>query len=881
MDKPTYQRLEEKIQELENESSRLQQIKKELLKKQTMLRNQNINLVKKSIELSDIKRELEDKNYELEITRSQMRSENIRLIRKSIELSDIMRELEDKNYDLELSQSELKEAISALKESERKYAKMIQESPDPIISLDNKGHFLSFNPMSEHLSGFKQKEVLGKHFLEVNILTKESIPKALEEFEKVLSGIERPPFELTILRKNKSLLYAEANPRLILRQEKNPLIQVIFRDITDRKRAEEALRESEVKYRTLIEAFPDIVLVADYKGRPLFANQALEKQTGLTLQDLQRPREENPFIHPDDRGHVQKFINDFIKSKRQYSGVIENRLIDKNGELHWYSGGITKITYEGNPAIQVISRDITDRKQAEATIKEASIIINRSSSVAFTWKNQSGWPVEYVSENVEKVFGYNAEEFTSGAVLYESCIHPDDLERVAKEVKTFSNEKGKTEFVHEPYRIISKDGKEKVIHDWTFIVRNEAGKITHYKGIIEDITKRKKAEEEKSKLEKQLRRVQKLETIGTLAGGIAHDFNNILTPILGYSDIALSRLQPTEPLYDDLKHIVAGANRAKDLVQQILTFSRQIEQEYKPLKLHPLVKEAIKLLRPSIPSTVEIRERIDTSCEKVLADPSQIHQVLINLCTNGFHAMEQKGGVLTIELKQVKVDALTVQFHPNLEQKEYVRLTVSDTGVGMDEATLDRIFEPFYTTKDIDKGTGLGLSVVHGIVRGHQGDIIVYSEPGKGSRFHIYLPVIKTEMETDLEKKQKIQGGKESILVVDDEKMVMDVLKKMLEQLGYKVVASNSSIKALKTFRLNSDEYDLVISDLTMPEMTGLELAKAVHRVRSDLPVIIMTGYGENITGDILHHYGINTIIGKPIEMQKLGNAIRKIFDKK
>jgi CheY-like chemotaxis protein len=306
-----------------------------------------------------------------------------------------------------------------------------------------------------------------------------------------------------------------------------------------------------------------------------------------------------------------------------------------------------------------------------------------------------------------------------------------------------------------------------------------------------------------------------------------------------------------------------------------------MEQERKPLKLHLIVKEAIKLLRPSIPSTIEIRQRIDTTCEKILADASQMHQIFINLCTNSFHAMEQKGGVLTIELKQVEVDAVTAQFHPNLEQKEYVRLTVIDTGIGMDDATLDRIFEPFYTTKAINKGTGLGLSVVHGIVRSHHGDIIVYSEAGKGSTFHVYIPIsTSTGSDIDIQKAKTIQWGQEHILVVDDEEFVVTMLKKMLERFGYKVEARNSSIEALKAFREKPERYDLVISDLTMPDLTGLELAKELHNVRSELPVIIMTGYGENITGDILDHYSINKIVGKPIEMQKLADAIRSVIDK-
>ncbi|MCP4708949.1 MAG: peptidylprolyl isomerase, partial [Planctomycetes bacterium] len=256
----------------------------------------------------------------------------------------------------------------------------------------------------------------------------------------------------------------------------------------------------------------------------------------------------------------------------------------------------------------------------------------------------------------------------------------------------------------------------------------------------------------------------------------------------------------SDPLHADLCQILIGANRAKDLVQQILIFSRQAEQERKPLKLHLIIKESIQLLRSSIPSTIKIRRRIDSSCKEILADPAQMQQVFVNLCANSFHAMEQKGGVLTVELKQVEIDAVTAQSHPTLQQKEYVRLTVNDTGAGMDNAVTERIFEPFYTTKSVGKGTGLGLSMVHGIVRSHHGDIVVYSEPGKGSTFHVYLPIITTGKETVEIEVQSIQMGREHILIVDDEEIITRVLKRMLEQFGYKIEVRNSSIEAIEVF---------------------------------------------------------------------------------
>ncbi|MCK5740511.1 response regulator, partial [bacterium] len=362
--------------------------------------------------------------------------------------------------------------------------------------------------------------------------------------------------------------------------------------------------------------------------------------------------------------------------------------------------------------------------------------------------------------------------------------------------------------------------------------------------------------------------------------GIAHDFNNILTPIIGYAELALLSLPTTNSIFENLEHILTGANRAKELVEQILLFSRQIEKERKPLSLHLLVKEVLKLLRPSIPATIEIQQHIDTSCEKVLADPAQIHQVIVNLCTNAFQAMEEKGGTLTIEMKQVEVDATTAKTYPNLEQKEYVKLSVCDTGIGIDDTTIEHIFEPFFTTKAIGKGTGLGLSVTYGILRSHHGDILVYSEPGLGSAFHVYLPITKSEGTVDDTENQTIPGGHESILIVDDEKAVTAMLKKMLEWLGYTVKVQNSGQEALNFFREHPDAFDLVLTDLTMPFMTGVDLAKELQQVRSELPIILMTGYGQSISKEILQNHGIEIILGKPIETKKIAAALRKMLDK-
>lgn len=481
--------------------------------------------------------------------------------------------------------------------------------------------------------------------------------------------------------------------------------------------------------------------------------------------------------------------------------------------------------------------------------------------------------VTEISPSVERHSGYTREALI-GAQLANFYFYPDDYLKLCDKLEEDS------EVNDFEIRMKDKDGGLIYVSVNAQIIFDAVGNPVATEGTLRDITERKRAEEEKIKLEAQLHHSQKLETLGTLAGGIAHDFNNILTPILGYADMVISDLPPTSPLRDDVGHILSGANRAKELVEQILLFSKQVEKERKPFSLHLILKEVLKLLRPTIPATVEIRQRIDTSCDKVLADASQMHQVIVNLCTNAWQAMEEKGGVLTIELKQTKVDTANAKLHINLNEQEYVRLTVSDTGAGIDDAILERIFEPFFTTKSVDKGTGMGLAVVHGIVRSHHGDILVNSVLGKGSTFHVYLPTINTEVESVTNEPEVILGNQESVLVVDDDEAVGKVMQRLLQHLNYKADVRYSGIEALKIFRQRPEEYDLVISDLTMPDMTGLELSEQLRNVCSELPVIIMTGYGDSLTDAALETYGIKHVIGKPVVTHVLASAIRLVLDK-
>ena len=394
-------------------------------------------------------------------------------------------------------------------------------------------------------------------------------------------------------------------------------------------------------------------------------------------------------------------------------------------------------------------------------------------------------------------------------------------------------------------------------------------------GIARDIT-------HDLEVEKQLRQSQKMEAIGTLAGGIAHDFNNILSGIFGFAQLAKMGLDNPEKTKKNINQIVKGAQRAADLVQQILTFSRQTEHQKSPLKLYLVVKEAIKFLRSSIPSTIEIQENI-VSRQTVLADHTQAHQVVMNLCTNAFHAMHDSGGTLTVELVDVDILPPTTSLENIDIPGSYIKLEVRDTGHGIDKEILDNIFEPYFTTKQINKGTGLGLAVVDGIIKKHNGFIKIFSEVGQGSTFQVFWPAIKNENFDNFseEKKTDLLKGIEHIMLVDDEADILKTTHDILESQGYKVRSFKDGPSAIKTFTKNPDFFDLVITDFTMPQMTGYELSTQILELRKDIPIILCTGFSEDISEKKAISLGIKGFLLKPISMKDLSQKIREVLDNK
>lgn len=409
-------------------------------------------------------------------------------------------------------------------------------------------------------------------------------------------------------------------------------------------------------------------------------------------------------------------------------------------------------------------------------------------------------------------------------------------------------------------------------------VRNDNGDVIFVVPEGRDITEIRQSEEERAKLQRQLNRAQKMEAIGTLAGGIAHDFNNILSAIIGYAELSKMSLDKKGKMERYLGEIDKAGNRAKGLVQQILTFSRQTKQEQRPVSLKLIAEESLKLLRASLPVTIDIRPNL-MSDSLVMGDPTQIHQIFMNLCTNAGHAMRETGGILEVVLTDVELDqAFTDRYH-DLKSGPYLKLVVIDTGCGMSQDVLDRIFDPFFTTKEQGEGTGMGLAVVHGIVESCGGEIYAHSEPGEGTSFKVFLPISAGAPEQEEKTETVLSKGTERILFVDDEPALIDIGQQILERLGYKVTTALNPHAALDLFKSQPGGFDLVITDMTMPKITGDRLTAELVAVRSDIPVILCTGFSSELTDDKLKTLGIKGFLMKPIIPSEIATLIRQVLD--
>jgi PAS domain S-box-containing protein len=651
-----------------------------------------------------------------------------------------------------------------------------------------------------------------------------------------------------------------------IREHKTPdgNILLVADDITDLRRAEESVRESERQLKTFINSIPDIAWLKDSENRLIAVNEAYARQAGRRINELIGKTDLE--IWPKDLSKVYWDTDEEVKWAR--SPIRNEEIVEKSdGSRVWFDTIKAPLLDEFDHVVGTVGtgRDVTDRKKAEDELRKLSAAVEQSPA-AILITNPDGM-VEYANPKYFVTTGFEPDEVLGKLpVFFEPRdTDPDLIRRITQTVK--SGQEWRSEG-----RYKRKDGE----HYWSSLavspITNADGIVSHFLGIAEDTS-------DKRKMDEQLRHAQKLEAVGTLAGGVAHDFNNILTGILGHCYIAVEKTPTDSDICFNLDQITVASNRARDLVQQLLAFSRRRESDLKPISLQAIVDEAVKLVHASIPSTIAINWHVAEDAGFVMADPTQIHQVLLNLCSNAVDAIGGKSGQIDVKIENIVTDQTIAVSQSNLEPGSYARLSIADNGSGMDAYTLDRVFDPFFTTKPVGSGTGLGLAAVHGIIQDHDGGISVESEPGKGTIFNLFLPCIANEEIHKEERKDTGFGGTERILLVDDERMVLQSIGPYLEHFGYRVEALTSAAAALAVFESMPDEFHLVITDQVMPGMTGDMLASKLKEIRPNLPIILCTGYAPPATEAAIAAMGVNEIVGKPIEPSELGHIIRRTLD--
>ncbi len=647
------------------------------------------------------------------------------------------------------------------------------------------------------------------------------------------------------------------------------LVPAVQRELQDaevrrkNRRAEEALRESEERYRALYEDNPTAYFTMDAGGIVLSVNRFGAAELGYEVDELVGKPVIDIFCS-EDRGLALRQFSLCLKNPLQVVRW-ESRKVRKDGTVLWFKEAARSVRRpDGNPVVLVVSEDVTERKSTEEERARLATAIEQCAEAIFI--TSTSWIIRYVNPAFEDISGYSREEIIgkhTRTILgnENSGAFWDKLARIMDDGDVWSG------------RLINrrKDGKVYEAEVTASPVRDKSGTIISYVTIHRDITN-------EVRLEKQLRHAQKMEAIGTLAGGISHDFNNILTAIIGFAQMARYKIPATNPVRHDLDRVIEAGARATDLVRQILTFSRKTEQEQRPVQIAAVVKEVLSLLRSSLPSTIEIccEIAIPPWESMVLADTTQIHQVLMNLSTNAAHAMRNTGGILTVKLTSTVADTSLISINPDLKPGPYICLSITDTGHGMEPQVLERIFDPYFTTKVPGEGTGLGLAVVDGIVKGGNGAISVASEPGKGTTFHVFWPQVSGDVQPESETASPIPSGGERVLFVDDEILLVELGAEMLQTLGYRVTCRTDSTEALELFRSQPEAFDLVITDMTMPNLTGKDLARKIMEIRTDIPVILCTGFSELINEKKAKDEGISEFVMKPYVMKNLATAIRR-----
>ena len=642
----------------------------------------------------------------------------------------------------------------------------------------------------------------------------------------------------------------------------------LARDISERKRAERALTESEQELRLTVSSTTDGIWKWNFLTNELFFSPQYYTMLGYEPDEFPASYESwESLIHPDDLETTLSVAGNYLKTKPD---TYENefRMKTKSGYYRWIHAKARVVERAGNgEPVRMIGnhQDITEAKQAEETLRESEkrlgIILDSIQTGVLVIDVETRTIVD-VNPAAMKIIGAPKEQII-GQVCHNyicpaekgACPILDLGQKVDNSERTLIKANGEEAPILKTVTPILLGGKECLLDSFFDLTENK-------------------------KLETQLQQAQKMEAIGTLAGGIAHDFNNILGAIILLSELSMLETPEGSSLHRHIEKILEAGMRAKGLVQQILAFSRQRDQERISMSISPIINEVLKFLRSSLPSTIKISHHIKKDLGLIEGDPTQIHQVVMNLCTNAEHSMREKGGVLDLKLERVDVDDKIAVLHHNLHPGPHIRLEVKDTGYGIEPATMERIFDPYFTTKGVGEGTGLGLAVVQGIVHKHGGAITVESEVGKGTTFEVFFPVIEGEKKEIEEKGEApLPTGTEHILFIDDEEVLAEVGKEALEHLGYEVIIRTSSTEALELFKAKPGYFDLVITDMSMPNMTGEQLSRELMKIRPELPIILCTGFSHIISKEKAHEIGIKAFVMKPLVRKDLAETVRRVLD--
>jgi PAS domain S-box-containing protein len=758
----------------------------------------------------------------------------------------------------------LNQDITLRRESEkarREQAALLDLAHDAIFDCALDGTILFWNRGAEVMYGWSKGEALGKIS---HVLLHSRFPEPIECITEKIVRTGRWEGEFSQIDRRGAPLQTSGRWALKTDEKGRPVgILKINIDITERKQAEDRLRASSRNTRNLIEASLDPLVTISPEGKITDVNKATEVATGVSREALVGSDFSDYFTEP-------------LKAKEGYRlAFSEGTVRDYPLAIRSVSGEVTDVLYNATvfrnddgevQGVFAAARDVSQRLKVEAERLRLAKAIEQAAEGIIILDTER--EILYVNPAFESITGLRSPDIlrsTYDDILRMMGAEPDVERRIGESFRG-------GEFWNGPIDLKKAGGGPFTLNVVISPVRDESGSLMNFVIVNRDVT-------EEIRIQEHLRQAQKMEALGTLAGGIAHDFNNLLMPILVNSEMALMDAPEGSALSRHLELVREAANRGKELVKQITAFARRKEMERRPIEIGPIVREGLKFLRASISKNIEITEDIRAGAALVLADPTQIHQVLMNLCSNAAYAMRRAGGVLGVGLSEFEVDANPAGRNPDLKPGPFLKLTVSDIGEGMAPDVLEKIFDPFFTTKAPGEGTGMGLAVVHGIVKSHGGAVTVRSESGKGTTFDVYLPRTRGDRDRSGEDPGRLPTGNERILFIDDEEINMRTILPMLERLGYRATGRTNAPQALELVRARPDDYDLVITDLSMPHLMGDKLAMELLRLRPDLPIILSTGYSETISEALAKVIGIRSVLPKPFTLKAIAFAIRRALD--